>query len=146
MNKRGDILDKDIIGIIAPDGTFYVDEVDDRGHAIKLIKYYDINNLPYDKNKALFIPSQTFATNLSNMGYIVFMVENHLTALFIKDNTEITDEQINTLIEKEDIMQKVLNNKIICFNIDVHKLLNSSTNKFQDLIQNLGSRVTKINK
>ena len=60
-------MDKGKVIIISPDGNLYFSSIGEKGHAVKLISYYDDNNIDYDKETAMFTPSQEFAFNLSDL-------------------------------------------------------------------------------
>ena len=41
-------MDKGKVIIISPDGNLYFSSIGEKGHAIKLISYYEDNNIDYD--------------------------------------------------------------------------------------------------
>ena len=47
-------MDKGKVIIISPDGNLYFSSIGEKGHAVKLISYYDDNNIDYDKESAMF--------------------------------------------------------------------------------------------
>ncbi len=126
--------------IISPEGKLYSSE-DEMGHAIKLIEYYDENNIDYNKEQAMFLPSQEFAFNLSNMGYIVFLTELKLTCIFLKQNYKFTYEQIKTLEDMKETLKEILNDKVISFNLEFNDLLDCE-NKFDCLINYVNNKMS----
>ncbi len=88
-------MDKGKVIIISPDGNLYFSSIGEKGHAVKLISYYDDNNIDYDKETAMFTPSQEFAFNLSDMGYIVFLVEDKLNSIinYINKNINVRSDK-----------------------------------------------------
>ena len=127
--------------IISPDGSLHFSYVDERGHAAKLIEYYDENNIDYNKEQAMFVPSQVFAFNLSNIGYIVFLVEPKLTCIFLKQNYKFTYEQINALKDMKGILREILNDKVISFNLELNDLLDCE-NKIDCLINYVNNKMS----
>ena len=85
---------------------------------------YEDNNIDYDKESAMFTPSQKFAFNLSDMGYIVFLVEDALTCLFLSQSGMFSYNQVNTLLENKDIFNEILNNNVISFNTELNSTFN----------------------
>ena len=117
-------MDKGKVIIISPDGNLYFSSIGEKGHAVKLISYYEDNNIDYDKESAMFTPSQEFAFNLSDMGYIVFLVEDALTCLFLSKSGMFSYNQVNTLLENKDIFNEILNNNVISFNTELNSTFN----------------------
>ena len=72
----------------------------------------------------MFTPSQEFAFNLSDMGYIVFLVEDALTCLFLSKSGMFSYNQVNTLLENKDIFNEILNNNVISFNTELNSTFN----------------------
>ena len=121
-------MDNGKVIIISPDGNLYFSSIGEKGHAVKLISYYDDNNIDYDKESAMFTPSQEFAFNLSDMGYIVFLVEDALTCLFLSQSGMFSYNQVNTLLENKDIFNEILNNNVISFNTELNSTFNVEAN------------------
>lgn len=46
--------------VIAPNGNLHVTSVDNKGHALRLIEYFDTNNISYNKEDAIYTTSQEF--------------------------------------------------------------------------------------
>ena len=117
MNK-GEVI------IISPDGELYFSSVEGKGHAVKLISYCDENNIYYNKKESMFIPSQEFAINLSNMGYIVFLTESSLTCVFCNQNDMFTYEQLNVLENNKELFDRILSERVISFNMNLSDMFN----------------------
>lgn len=109
--------------IISPEGKLYSSE-DEMGHAIKLIEYYDENNIDYNKEQAMFTPSQEFAINLSNLGYIVFLTESSLTCVFCNQNDMFTYEQLDVLENNKELFDRILSERVISFNMNLSDMFN----------------------
>lgn len=136
-------MNDNFILIISPDGNYYKSNVDNKGHGIKLINYFELYNLDYNKEESLFLPSQYYAFILSNMGYIVFLIGNGLNSIFLSENNFFTEEQIITFMENEDEIRNVLKDKIIPFNKKLLDELNESHDNFNTIVEYLNSHVAK---
>lgn len=131
--------------IISPNGDYYMVETGNNGHAIKLIEYYENNNLYYDKMNAVYIPSQEFAFALSNMGYIIFLLESNVTALFLSDKNLFTIKQYNALLKNNNQIKEALQNNIVIFNEELSSVINSIDDKYNFLLDYINSKIYKEN-
>ena len=131
--------------IISPNGDYYMVETGNNGHAIKLIEYYENNNLYYDKMNAVYIPSQEFAFALSNMGYIIFLLESNVTALFLSDKNLFTIKQYNALLKNNNQIKEALQNNIVIFNEELSSVINSIDDKYNFLLDYIDSKIYKEN-
>ena len=131
--------------IISPNGDYHMVETGNNGHAIKLIEYYENNNLYYDKMNAVYIPSQEFAFALSNMGYIIFLLESNVTALFLSDKNLFTIKQYNALLKNNNQIKEALQNNIVIFNEELLSGINSIDDKYNFLLDYINSKIYKEN-
>ena len=131
--------------IISPNGDYHMVETGNKGHAIKLIEYYENNNLYYDKMNAVYIPSQEFAFALSNMGYIIFLLESNVTALFLSDKNLFTIKQYNALLKNNNQIKEALQNNIVIFNEELSSGINNIDDKYNFLLDYINSKIYKEN-
>lgn len=139
-------LNENIILVISPTGNYYKRNIDGSGHGIKLIKYFELNNLDFDKEKSIFYTSQEFAFTLANMGYIVFFTESGLSSIFLTDDNVFTENQIISIIEHKDEIRKILENKIISFNLELRQDLENSYDNFDTFINYINDRISITHK
>lgn len=131
--------------IISPNGDYHMVETGNKGHAIKLIEYYENNNLYYDKMNAVYIPSQEFAFALSNMGYIIFLLESNVTALFLSDKNLFTIKQYNALLKNNNQIKEALQNNIVIFNEELSSGINNIDDKYNFLLDYINLKIYKEN-
>lgn len=129
--------------VIAPNGNLHVTSVDDKGHALKLIEYFDINNISYNKEDAIYTTSQEFAMMLSNLGYIVFTTEDDITCIFINDAETFSVDQLDSIHENKDLIKNLLSNNNISFNVDLQYLLDGNNYPFDVFLNYVENKVRK---